>query len=200
MTIFIIGVLHCKTSPVQGTKQKAKPVSHILLGPIENRDLRYHPHINENFRDMIKFDLIEAGYAVEKIELNQNLEKYKTEEMVKDTIGGLPLLLRKSAGENGFTEIYKKQLNAKQIFELSDEYNFDYFLQGSLALHTNGKILDSIDHNLFFLDIYSKEGIQIGMIRFAIEEKTIYEANLMKNLSNQVVTTFHSKLIEVGKK
>lgn len=196
LLIFTCSVISCRSSFVQGTIHKAKPIAYILLGEIENRDIRYHQHINENFRDMLKYDFIESGYGVEKI----NHKPIISEELTDESIGGLPLVLRRAAGEANWEGTQTGQLNRKQIKTMASEYDFDYFLQGSLALHTSGKILESIDHNLFFLDIYSKDGKQIGMIRFAFEEKTIYEANLMKNLSNQVVTTFLSKIKQAGKK
>jgi hypothetical protein len=182
----------CKTQIVQGVNQKVNPLSHILLGNIENRDIKYHPHIHENFRDMIKYDLLEYGYSVEKIDTNFGLKK---EENLNESIGGLPLVLRKSAGES-LSIGNKLQYSKKEIQELSKFHQFDYFIQGALAIHTNGKILESIDHNLFFLDIYRNDGSQVGMVRFTLDEKSVYEANLIKQLSNQIVSTINTKLKE----
>ncbi len=181
---------------VDGTRQDEKPKAVILLGHVENRDIRYMPHTSENLKDMLKFEFIKAGFETDKIDLEEMAgDLYKEDNSLPDKVGNLPLKFKASAGENFYPNRpqVSKNLNTKQIIRLGDIAKFNYFIQGSIAMHNNGKFLDSIDSNLFFLNIYNNQGKQVGMISFIIEERNLYEAGLLKNLCIQVVKIFQEK-------
>lgn len=186
---------------VEGTKQEEKPKAIIMLGHLENRDTRYIPYTSENFRDMLKFEFLKAGFEIDKMDPEDYSYYFpKDEYLPSDKIGDLPLKFKPSAGENFFP--YRrhttKNLNSKQINFLADATKFTYFIQGAVALHTDGRILEAKESNFIFLNIYNSAGRQVGMINFTIEERTLYEAELLKKLCNSVVKTFQEKIKETS--
>lgn len=48
---------------------------HILIGHIENRDLRFNPYDHKNFADMLSFELIRAGYTVSSLDFNARMTR-----------------------------------------------------------------------------------------------------------------------------
>lgn len=190
--------LSCKSNlGVEGTKQEEKPRALILLGHLENRDTRYIPYTSENFRDMLKFEFLKAGFALEKMDMEEYQDFIQKDEYdLSDKVGDLPLKFKPAAGENFFPyrKPVNKNLNSKQIVFLGEATKFTYFIQGAIALHHEGKLLEEKENNLFFLNIYNNTGRQIGMISFTIEERSLQEAELLKKLCNTVVKTFQEKI------
>lgn len=191
-------ILSCKSNlGVEGTKQEERPRAFILLGHLENRDIRYIPYTAENFRDMLKFEFLKAGFALEKMDMEeyQNFIQ-KDESNLSDKVGDLPLKFKPAAGENfyPYRKPANKNLSSKQIVILGETTKFTYFIQGAIALHHEGKLLEEKENNLFFLNIYNNTGRQIGMISFTIEERSLHEAELLKKLCNTVVKTFQEKI------
>ncbi|MDX1957395.1 MAG: lipoprotein [Leptospiraceae bacterium] len=174
---------------VEIAKQDTKK-SKVIIGYIENRDILLTRYTAKNFKDMLEYEFLKAGYSVP--DFQKPIEKELEEETQnKSELGDLPKTLRKVAGENSFYENKEDRfLKEEEIAKLITTEKANLFLQGAIAIHSNERILDKRDHNFIFLNIFDKSGKRVGMISSAFEDKVLYEATLLREVCRKIVKEF----------
>ncbi|TGN08483.1 lipoprotein [Leptospira ilyithenensis] len=182
--ILCLLVANCSRNPynIRSAISSQSSSRKILVGYIENRDLKSLKQAPKNFKDLLQFELIKNGF---------NLVPYRkknahpgNKESSKDAIGSLPESLRRIAGENSY-EDYKEEklLDREEIRSLFRDETFDILIQGSISIQSNDQILDRKEYNYIFLHIFDHEGNNLGMISSTFDNKILYESELMKKVA-----------------
>ncbi len=177
---------------VRSTLVSSAPKKKLILGLIENRDIRTPRSVPKDFHDLLKFELIQRGYLLFGFSFNESI---KQTDPKKSESSSLPTSLRLAAGENwnqGY--VAERLLVSAEIKELGIKEGFDLFLQGTISVQSNDKILERKDYNYIFLSIYNAEGVMVGMLSSTFDNKTIYESELLKEVASAMALEFQTRI------
>ncbi|BDA79616.1 hypothetical protein LPTSP3_g25460 [Leptospira kobayashii] len=182
-SVLLLLVVGCAKNPynIRSAVSSGSSSRKVLVGYIENRDLKSLKQAPKNFKDLLQFELIKNGFNL--VPYRKNNINARNKEGNKDTIGALPESLRRIAGENSY-EDYKEErlLDKEEIKSLSQNDSFDLLVQGSISIQSNDQILDRKEYNYIFLHIFDSEGNNLGMISSTFDNKILYESELMKKV------------------
>ncbi|MEM7183186.1 MAG: lipoprotein [Spirochaetota bacterium] len=89
---------------------------------------------------------------------------------------------------------YQRQISPGEIKALAKKHTFKYYIQGSFSIQENNEFIDSKKSSFVFLHVFGRKGDVVGMISFAIENNSLYEADEMKQACQEIVKKFTNKL------
>lgn len=100
------------------------------------------------------------------------------------------------AGENlMLKDAWKyKRLGKKEIVKLAKKTHSKFFIQGALSIQDNNEFIDTKKSSFIFLSIFDAQGELVGMINFAVEEDSLYEADDLKLACQEIVKKFSAKI------
>ncbi|TGN16950.1 lipoprotein [Leptospira idonii] len=191
--LFLFGY-SCKSNPynIRSATASVSSQKKIVIGPIENRDIKSLRSIASDFQDLLKFELMKNNFVLVPIQKRKNKKDF---DESKDMLGSLPIQLRKAAGEN-WNEVYSgdRLLDREEIKNLYLEDPFDLYLQGSISIQNNDRVLDKKEYNYIFLHIYDANGNSVGMITSTFDNEIMYESELLKKVADGIILEFQKKI------
>ncbi|PJZ48493.1 lipoprotein [Leptospira saintgironsiae] len=194
------GFLNSGSMRIAIKKESVK--STYLLGYIENRDNHFDPYNTKNLSNMLKFELLNAGYGILvlddyiKVSEDSASKELASKKEPKDILAQLAENAKMSGAgaspggqEPGFLspDFSSKLLRESEIKTVQAVTRFDFFIQGALAMNDNRKILDKIENGILFLEIFDKNGKFVSGINYTVEGRTLTEAELLKSICSRVI-------------
>lgn len=175
---------------VRGARQQKSLNKLIIIGNIENRTFNYVKSLDRNLADGLKFELVGLGFQVKELNLERRLlnpDPKSFSEQSKDEIGDLPKSLRNAAGEMlQNNNIFLENLNSKEISELKTQYEFNFFIQGSISVYMDDNILEPKVYKIIFLDIFDDRGNRIGIVSSLFNDKNNLSALLLADVTKEL--------------
>ena len=201
LILFIIAPAACARGQVQAVKFEPNQNTTIIIGPFENRDVRYSPFTVRNFDDMLSYQFREVGYEVENLKdlpADKNREKTgKTTNKRDDndsTRNLLPAHLRQVAGEQRPRPPEERdtliRLSPEEIRALHQKRAFTYFVQGSVSQSDADPLLEIKRNILVLITIYNGAGKRVGALSFTAEGEEMNGSAFMKNVCRRISVAF----------
>lgn len=169
--------------------------STYLLGFIENRDSHFDPFSTKNLASMLRFSLLNSGYGILNLEdyvkstEDPNAAKSKLLEQPSNEPSKALLGASLPAGQDLSSRILKES----EIKAIGASANFDYLIQGAIAMSDNRRMLDKAESGMIFLEIFDKSGKIVRSINYTIEGKTLSEAELLHSVCSRIIDRLDNK-------
>ena len=215
---FVTGA--CAAGQVQAVKFQGERNIKIMMGSIENRDIRYSPYTVSNFSDLLSYQLREVGYEVDEMrevlaeEYDEKLkkaaeakapevEKTPEIEMKKAKTGDstrnlLPAHLRHVAGEQKPRVIKERdenpRLSPREIRDLQKRRPFKYFVQGSISQSDSDPLLEIERNVLVLITVYDSKGHRVGALSYTAEGEELNGSEFMKVVCARLTGAFDENI------
>ncbi|TGK00829.1 lipoprotein [Leptospira semungkisensis] len=186
--LLIVGCDYFNTGTVRVATKRESVKSVYLLGYIENRDTHFDPFNTKNLTSMLKFELLDAGYGILLIDdyvksgddSNSKKESTSANDASKALLAGDANALK--GGDFG-----SRILKESEIKSFQGVANFDYLIQGAIAMGDNRKLLDKTESGIVFLEIFDKSGKIVTSINYTIEGKVLTEPEMLKAICSKII-------------
>ena len=120
------------------------------------------------------------------------------EELTRDL---LPPTLKNVAGEKGLVQIRNSDephrigpLDGEKIKLLAAKHKFDFYIQGAFGDNQTGPFLETRENVFIFLEVYNSQGAKVGIINFRVEDRSLREADFLKNVCERIARGFGDKI------
>ncbi|TGK43535.1 lipoprotein [Leptospira andrefontaineae] len=197
-----------KFTNIRSADKPEKAKSQIMIGYIENRDLRFDPYRIKNFVSMLRFEIIRSGNAViQSDDSVPSQEGSANKQGSSNPASSNPVAETDTNVQNAMQEMTKslqpsapaakqeksnKLLSESEIKGLSS-FGFDYYLQGSFSLADNGNILDKKTATLVFIDVFDRTGKMVRTISYTSENKNFSDADHLKDICSNIADKLNKR-------
>lgn len=191
------------------TAKRAKNPPLIVVGPVENRDPKYNPHLGRNLADRLVFELFRRGYdpylasdeqilkAMDTKETASKLEPSRPALPAKEPTEGaldeediptvveptilLPDRFRNLAGETQPSNQSSvfNRLGSSEVIRLAKLSGMKFFIQTAISRTEQGVLLDVRENTFIFLEVWSSDGRRLGLVHYNVHDRTLQEAKLL---------------------